>query len=145
MGCNMELCQAVKRPCILCVDDSNFVRNSICSILISKGWDCENSAGGNEALQWFISCPEQIDILITDHQMPEMTGLELVKKVRATAFPGKILVHSSMLQGREVAAYKELKMDAIVPKTGNPQPLLKMIEAFLQDKSFETDKETYEM
>src|SRR5580658_9682609 len=120
--------QAAKYPRFFYVDDNDFVRNQICSILIEKGWGCKSTADGNEALQWLASCDESIDILITDHRMPGMNGLEFVRKVRATAFTGRILVHSTMLHSEEQAAYEELEVDAIVPKTGDPELLIKAIE-----------------
>lgn len=145
VDCHPELCQAVGPPRFLCVDDNDFVRDAICSILNNKGWDWESAAGCNDALQWLASCSESIDILITDHQMPEMNGLEFVRKVRATAFTGKILIYSTLLTREERAAYEELAVDAIVPKTGNPELLLKAIEELQTAKTFAPGKEANEM
>jgi CheY-like chemotaxis protein len=141
----LRLCPIAKRLRFLYVDDSEFVSQAICSILINKGWDCKSATSGNAALQCLTSSPESIDILITDHQMPEMSGLEFVRKVRTTAYTGKILVHSTMLHGEVRAAYEELEVDAIVPKTGNPQLFLKAIQELQHDKSFAANKETNEM
>jgi CheY-like chemotaxis protein len=131
---NTTIVPTAKYPRFLYVDDNELVRDAVCSILIQKGWGCKSATDGKDALQWLTSCPESIDILITDHRMPGMNGLEFVRKVRATAFTGRILVHSTILHGAEQAAYEELKVDAIVPKTGNPEPLLKVIEELRQDQ-----------
>ena len=133
------------RSRILYVDDSNFVRDTICSILATNGWDCESATGGAMALPWLTTDPWLFDILITDHQMPGMTGLEFVRAVRATtAFTGKIVVHSTMLSSSERAAYVKLGVNAIVPKNGNPERLLKTIQE-LQQQIFETEIKTHEM
>jgi CheY-like chemotaxis protein len=117
-----------KRSRILCIDDNDFVRDGICSFLAAKGWACESATGGATALPRLTSNPESIDILITDHQMSGMNGLEFVRKVRATAFTGKILIYSTMLTSEERATYEKLEVNAIVPKTGNPELLLNAIE-----------------
>ena len=126
---------AAKSPRLLFVDDHEFFRDTICAIFIKKGWGCESAPGGVVALLWLTAHPWSFDILITDHQMPGMNGLEFVREVRATtAFSGKILVHSTMLSRGDQAAYARLEVNAIVPKTGNPEPLFKAIEALRRDK-----------
>jgi CheY-like chemotaxis protein len=114
-------------PRILYVDDNALVREGICSGLVKKGWYCRGFASGAEALQWLDTGLETFDIIITDHQMPEMNGLEFVKHVCATGFTGRILVHSTMLTASEHATYEELNVDAIVPKDGNMERLTKAI------------------
>ena len=126
--------RAAKHPRFLCVDDNELVRDGICAVLIGKGWGCHGAGGGGDALQWLASGLEAVDMIITDHQMPGMNGLEFVRKVRATKFAGRILVHSTMLLGIEQAAYKDLNVDAIVTKTGNPGPLIKAIEELQLDR-----------
>jgi len=124
--------QPSKRPNILCVDDHELVRDGIRAMLVRQGWGCQCANDGEDALQWLTSGVKPVDILITDHSMPGMGGLELVEKLRATKFAGKILVHSTRLSGSERAAYLDLDVDAIVPKTGNPEPLIKVIEELRQ-------------
>jgi CheY-like chemotaxis protein len=126
--------RAARHPRFLCVDDNELVRDGIRAVLVGKGWGCHTAGGGEDALQWLAACLEPFDMIITDHQMPGMNGLEFVRKVRATKFAGKILVHSTMLLGIEQAAYEALNVDAIVPKTGNPRPLIKAIEELQLDK-----------
>jgi CheY-like chemotaxis protein len=126
--------RAAKSLRFLCVDDHELVRDGICAILTGKGWACNSAGGGEKALQWLASCLEPFDMIITDHQMPGMNGLEFVRKVRATKFAGRILVHSTMLLCIERAAYEALNVDAIIPKTGSPGLLIKTIEELQLDK-----------
>ncbi len=56
------------------------------------------------------------DIVITDHQMPKMTGLELVEVLRAEKFAGRIMVLSGRLSQPVKDAYKKLKVDMIIHK-----------------------------
>lgn len=65
---------------ILIVDDFENTRWVIQFTL--RNLDCEimQASNGREALKFFDGRP--VDLLITDLNMPEMNGIELVKKVR---------------------------------------------------------------
>jgi len=65
------------------VDDSSTMRRIIKNTLARLGYkDVLEAEHGAKA--WQIMCEnDDIDVLITDWNMPEMNGLELVKKVRA--------------------------------------------------------------
>lgn len=60
--------------------------------------------------------PGAFDLLITDHSMPRINGIELVKRLRETAFPGKIVVLSAHLSAENRAAYLALGVDIMIPK-----------------------------
>jgi CheY-like chemotaxis protein len=124
--------QAEKCPRVLYVDDNDFVRDGFCSAFSVKGWNCESASSGNDALIKLSSGPESIDFLITDHQMAEMNGLELVRRVRSTDFKGKILVYSTMLRDEDRTLYEELEVDVIIPKTGNVNRIFEAIEKLQQ-------------
>jgi len=63
------------------------------------------------------------DVLITDHHMPTISGLELVAQVRALNFPGKIIVFSSELSTEVDMGYRRHKVDHILPKPIFPSDL----------------------
>jgi signal transduction histidine kinase/CheY-like chemotaxis protein len=67
--------------CILVVEDDDFVRASIVDSLQALGHRVSQAANGGAALAQVSS--EAPDLLITDYMMPGMTGVELVKRVRA--------------------------------------------------------------
>jgi DNA-binding NarL/FixJ family response regulator len=60
--------------------------------------------------------PGAFDLLITDHSMPRMNGVELVKRLRDAVFPGKIVVLSAHLSAENRAAYLALGVDLMIPK-----------------------------
>ena len=65
---------------ILLVDDSEIVRKAIKLFLEAQGLACEEAEHGAAA---FARLEEGhgIDLVVSDNQMPVMTGLELLKKV----------------------------------------------------------------
>ncbi len=68
---------------LLVVDDSSTMRRIIKNTLARLGYkDVLEGADGVEGWNQLDSNPE-VEMLITDWNMPEMNGLELVKKVRA--------------------------------------------------------------
>ncbi len=68
---------------LLVVDDSSTMRRIIKNTLARLGYkDVLEGADGVEGWNQLDSNPD-IEMLITDWNMPEMNGLELVKKVRA--------------------------------------------------------------
>ncbi len=65
----------------LVVDDSMLIRHTVCRFLEERGFIVESAANGLEA----IAALETItpDLILTDLQMPKMSGLELIAALRA--------------------------------------------------------------
>jgi CheY-like chemotaxis protein len=66
----------------LLVDDEEMVRMSTADMLMDLGYEVVEACSGEEALQ-LIDGGLQPDLVVTDHLMPGMTGVELAKAVRA--------------------------------------------------------------
>lgn len=65
---------------IMTADDSASVRQMIAFTLKNGGYEVAEAVDGMDALQKLQSQP--VDMLITDLNMPNMDGIELIKKVR---------------------------------------------------------------
>ena len=68
---------------VMVVEDVKNVRELLSLILKNEGFDVIESANGQDA--WNKLGGSYIDMLITDLNMPEMNGFELVKKLRNSA------------------------------------------------------------
>jgi DNA-binding response OmpR family regulator len=101
---------------ILLAEDERSVAFSILFALKADGHKIEIVKDGEEALSELKRKPGAFDLLITDHSMPRMNGVELVKRLRNTAFRGKIVVLSAHLSAENRAAYFALGVDVIIPK-----------------------------
>lgn len=66
---------------VLVVDDSLSVRSYVCSLLKRRNFTVYEAANGVKALQ-LLKENAEIKLLITDQEMPEMTGIELVQTIR---------------------------------------------------------------
>ena len=65
---------------ILVVDDEQIIRESLSFILKKEGYNVEEAANGKDALTNHEANP--FDIIITDIEMPEMKGVDLLKQIR---------------------------------------------------------------
>lgn len=65
---------------ILIVDDSVSMRRMVCSALRSASFDVVEAANGPEALT--VLDRHQVDLIITDVNMPDMDGISLVRAIR---------------------------------------------------------------
>lgn len=65
---------------ILIVDDSVSMRRMVGSALRSAGFDVVEAANGPEALT--VLDRHQVDLIITDVNMPDMDGISLVRAIR---------------------------------------------------------------
>jgi DNA-binding NtrC family response regulator len=72
--------QIASRPRLLFVDDEQRVLNSM-RIMFRRQFDLFLASHGAEALD--IVRDKDIDVIVADHRMPKMTGVEVLAKVRA--------------------------------------------------------------
>jgi len=65
---------------LLCVDDDSAFRQLYKNLLGSYGYDVTVAANGRQALKLFLT--SKIDAVLTDFEMPEMTGGELATRLK---------------------------------------------------------------
>jgi DNA-binding NtrC family response regulator len=65
---------------ILVVDDDPEAREVLCDALAHMGYAVETASGGYDALAVLRSWPA--DVVVSDIQMPDMTGLDLIRELR---------------------------------------------------------------
>ena len=101
---------------ILVVEDEKAVAHMIAMVLGGPAAKVVSARNGWEALIKIGATARPFDVVITDHRMPRMTGLELVRQLRAQSFGGKILVLSAHLSDEDIRAYEELSVDMMMSK-----------------------------
>ena len=96
---------------ILFVDDSSVIRDMVESSLLQLGYmDIESAEDGVEALE--LASQEEYDFIITDINMPNMDGIELIRilrdKLTYASIPIMVLTtewsESIKQKGKEVGA-----------------------------------------
>jgi DNA-binding NtrC family response regulator len=76
------------RICV--VDDNARARQSMADVLKHAGHEVFTCSSGREALQ--LLDKELLDVVVTDLQMPGMTGLELIRALEARKFDGQVVM-----------------------------------------------------
>lgn len=100
-----------ERGTALLVDDEELVRMSTADMLTDLGYQVKEASSGEEAMR-LINAGAKIDILITDHLMPGMTGTELAHAVWAKSPDLTVLL---------VSGYAEHKgIDPTLPRLVKP-------------------------
>ena len=108
---------------VLYADDMRELRQLLQVVLGRDGHKVESVSDGNLALELILPDPSAYDVVITDHHMATMSGLELVARLRAMSYSGRIIVFSSELSEKVDASYRAHKVDFILPKPVFPSEL----------------------
>ena len=104
----------VKR--VLYVDDMRELREVARLALSRVGHKVECVSDGALALELLKADPTAFDVVITDHHMETMNGLELVMRLREIHYPGLIAVVSSELNADVDDEYRNLGVEKILYK-----------------------------
>ena len=116
---------------VLVVDDEIHIIHVVAIKLRNNGYEVLSAENGADAFE--LALAEKPDIVVTDFQMPVMTGLELVEKLRQCEETKDIPV--IMLTARGFAVEEEQKRDLqiseFLSKPFSPRELLRSIEDIL--------------
>jgi len=119
---------------LLVVDDSSTMRRIIKNTLARLGYkDILEAEHGAEAWETLDAQGEAIKILVTDWNMPEMNGLELVQKVRADSRFEDIPIIMVTTEGGKAEVITALRagVNNYIVKPFTPQVLKDKLEAVL--------------
>ena len=118
---------AIRPLHILYADDMPELRVLLQDALALEGHSIETAGDGNQALERLKQAQSGFDLVITDHHMPGISGLELVRQARELPYPGKIVVFSSGLSEPVQEEYRRFSVDAILTKPVFPAMLDSML------------------
>ena len=116
---------------ILIVDDTASMRQMISFTLNSAGYEVLEANDGDEALK--LANENTFDLIITDINMPNMNGIELVKSLRNNAnykFTPIILLTTESQQSKREEG-KSVGATGWIVKPFNPEQLIQVIEKVL--------------
>jgi two-component system, chemotaxis family, chemotaxis protein CheY len=125
---------------ILIVDDSITIRRIITNALKTVGFtETIEASNGREALEKLTN--SKVDFVITDWNMPEMNGLDLIKEIRAnpvySAMP--ILMITTRGTEHDVVEALQAKVNSYIMKPFTPQELKEKIEGILKTVQVSTE------
>ena len=120
---------------VLVVDDEIHIIHVVAIKLRNNGYEVITAENGREAYEQ--ACKESPDIIVTDYQMPIMTGLELVQKLRSSEQFKDIPVIMLTARGFAVEdeVQKDLNISEFLSKPFSPKELLRNIEDILYQQA----------
>lgn len=99
---------------ILVVDDDPLTRELTTLFLGREGFQTVAAEDGEAG--WVCWKQTPFDLLITDNEMPRMTGLELIKRIRQAGGSTSVIVASGSLDLGTVQDYPALRITTILRK-----------------------------
>lgn len=122
------VCQPPPRYRILHADDNPMLGEVVVALFRQRGHFVEHAVDGLIAWDRWSSTRPPFDVVVTDHEMPGLRGLDLVQQLRAAGFVGRVVVYSSHLTDFQTQQYRASGADAIVLKSAKPDELVHAVE-----------------
>src|SRR5690606_33618529 len=94
---------------VLLVDDSAFFRNMLTPVLKAAGYQVTTAPSASAALE-MIEAGQQFDVVLTDIEMPGMTGFDLAASMRGDPRTAQvpIIALSSMVSSEAIERGREV-------------------------------------
>jgi len=115
---------------ILVVDDDPTIRHLIATVLTRCGHHVDAAADGSAA--WNILQQSAYDLLVTDSEMPRVSGGELVKKLRSARMELPVILVSGRMPTRELESLPWLSLAATLEKPFTGDELMASVDQALR-------------
>ena len=79
-------------------------------------YELTSACDGDDALARLSADPAPYDVIITDNNMPHLSGVELVRELKERGFRGKIMVLSAHLTPELRDSYAQMDVDVLLDK-----------------------------
>jgi two-component system cell cycle sensor histidine kinase/response regulator CckA len=127
--------EAASGPVIVLVEDEALIRTLIFRILTMHGYRVEAFASGRDGLAWLEGRPEPPDLVITDVNMPGMSGKAFADEVCKRRPGTKIL----FISGYSPYTHEDMngcgnQGDVLLRKPFRPEDMLERVKAILAQK-----------
>ena len=116
---------------ILVVDDEIVIRLRVSDALVRSGYQVDTAEDGE--IGWKAIHSKSYDLLITDNNMPKVTGIELVKRLRSEDFALPVILVSGAMPTQELNRYPWLQVAATLLKPFTGDELLEIVKKVLRE------------
>lgn len=116
---------------VLVADDELFIRETIKKTLEERGYEVITTQDGTEALAIYVRRSEEIDLVVTNVEMPFMDGPALCRALKKLKPDVRILVSSGHKQPEKMQELKVAGADDFLPKPYTAEVLADRVHAIL--------------
>jgi CheY-like chemotaxis protein len=113
---------------IFVVDDEPTIAATVAELLSCGGFSVAAATNSLDALSRISGAVNDYDVLVTDNHMPHLTGGQLIQRLRAAGFTGKIVMYSGDVLPDEEAIFKAMGADVILHKPLDMNALVPTIQ-----------------
>lgn len=102
---------------VLCVEDEHFISELYVRALTRAGYDVTVEVDGQKGLE--LAKSDQFDIILLDLMVPNMTGIEILRRLRGAGAPklrAKIIITTNLEQREDIRADIESHADGYLVK-----------------------------
>jgi DNA-binding response OmpR family regulator len=111
------------------VDDDRDIRRYSAQALVGSGYHADTAEDG--AAAWEAPQIKAFNLLITDNNMPKLTGVELVRKLRSARMALPVILATGKLPTEALAQNPSLQLAALLPKPFSIDELLETVRVVL--------------
>jgi PAS domain S-box-containing protein len=122
---------------ILYIDDEESLVYLAVRFLERGGYRVDAFTRVNEALRAFREQPESYDVVITDYNMPGMSGMELAEQLMRIRPDAPIALTSGYLRPAEIATARALGIREVIPKPYLIEELGPLVQRMLSGRADE--------
>jgi CheY-like chemotaxis protein len=114
---------------ILVIDDDREVRGLVARTIVMAGFHADTAEDGEEG--WRALCSRKYDLVITDHEMPNLSGLKLIERMRAVSIEPPCILISANPPLPEPDLRKIVHRGTVLPKPFSATELIERVYGLL--------------
>lgn len=114
---------------VLIVEDESAIRNLISTALETNGYNFEMATNGSMALSLLVK--HQFDIILLDLGLPDLDGIDIIKKLRTFSFTPIIVISARSNDDDKITAL-DIGADDYITKPFSVEELLARIRSTLR-------------
>ena len=99
---------------ILVAEDDDCLRRLISMVLSCHGFTVQGASDGEQA--WEALLHQHYDLLVTDNEMPRLTGIDLIKRIRKEDMRLPVIVASGTFPPESAGNGGQLQIATVLPK-----------------------------
>jgi CheY-like chemotaxis protein len=120
---------------ILVVDDFASIRHFVCEMLEKRGYKTITASNGIDALAVVLDKTKQVDLVLTDYNMPGCNGLELLKAIKSDRGVSQtpVIFLTTELSPEKMREAREAGLDAWIKKPYRADSFFTQLSASLSN------------